>query len=465
MGFTHLTGSVQALERNVSGSVLTPDDADYEATRRGWNLSIDQHPALILVAEDARDVAAGVRFARDEGLGVGVQLTGHGVQHPADSSLLIVTARMTSVRVDAAARTARVAAGVRWERVVAQAAEHGLAPLLGTAPDVGVIGYTLGGGLGWLGRRYGLAADSVRSIDIVTADGVLRHASASENGDLFWGLRGGGGNFGVVTAIEFALYPVATIYGGSLVYPGEFAGEALRFYREWIRTVPDELTSSIALMKFPSVAQVPEALRGKLQVMVRAAFAGAAAQGEAVLWPWLDWHAPTGNTLREMPFTEIGTIQNDPVNPTPSFGSNEMLDDLSDDAIDVIVRYTTDAASPLIFSELRHAGGAVARVAPNANAVGNRDALLYLQINGLAFTPEIRAALEAYLPRYKDALRPYLRGGVYLNFMRGDEARGRVRDAYPPATYERLIALKAKYDPENVFRFSYQLVAPRSAAA
>jgi FAD/FMN-containing dehydrogenase len=459
MAFSHLTSAAQELQEGIAGSVLTPDDPGYEETRRGWNLSIDQHPALIVVAEYAQDVVATVRFAREAGLGVGIQSTGHGIQHPADNSLLIVTTRMKSVHIDATARTARAEAGAVWSQVLDSAAEHSLAPLLGTSPDVGVIGYTLGGGIGWLARRYGLAADSVRSIDIVTADGVLRHADATENSDLFWGLRGGGGNFGVVTAIEFALYPVATIYGGSLVYPGELAGDALRFFRDWTKTVPDELTSSIAIMKFPSLPQVPEALRGKAQVIVRAAFAGEAAQGDALMQPWLAWHAPTSNGLHQMPVTEIGTIQNDPINATPAFGSNEMLDALSDGAIDVIVHHMTANASPLVFSELRHAGGAITRVAADANAIGNRDAAFYLQINGLAFTPAIRAALEDYLPRYKHDLRPYLRGGVYLNFMRGDEARSRIKDAYLPAAYERLVALKGKYDPDNVFRFGYQLVA------
>lgn len=460
MAYSHQSSSVQQLEEQIAGSVLTPDDASYEKARRGWNLSIDQRPTLIVVAENAEDVVAAVRFARDAGLAVSVQSTGHGLQLPADDGLLIVTSRMKSVQIDPAAHIARAEAGVLWEQVLNGVAERGLAPLLGTSPHVGLIGYSLGGGIGWLARRYGLAADSVRSIDIVTADGVLRHASATENSDLFWGLRGGGGNFGVVTAIEFALYPVATIYGGSLVYPGELAGEALRFFRDWTKTAPDDLTSSIALMKFPALPQVPEAMRGKSQVIVRAAYAGDAAHGEALMRPWLDWHAPTSNSLREMPFTEVGSIQNDPVDPSPAFASNEMLDKLSDGVIDVIVRYMTDAASPLVFTELRHAGGAIARVSADANAVGNRDAAYYMQINGLAFSPEIRAALEAYLPHYKEALRPYLRGGAYLNFMRGDEARHRAKDAYLPASYERLRALKATYDPNNVFRFSYQIVAP-----
>jgi FAD/FMN-containing dehydrogenase len=459
MALSHTVKSVEQLQKQLKGSVLTPDHPDYDQIRRGWDLSIDHHPALIIVPTNAQDVVAGVQYAREAGLNIAVQSTGHGMQYPADDSLLIVTSRMSKVQVDVEARKAKVEAGAIWKNVLDAATPHGLAPLLGSSPHVGVVGYSLGGGIGWLARRYGLAADSVRAVDIVTADGVLRHASPTENSDLFWGLRGGGGNFGVVTALEIQLYPVATVYGGTLTYPGDSARDALRFFRDWIKTVPDELTSSIRIMKFPPLPQLPEAMRGKTVVMVQAAFAGDAAQGEAWIRPWLDWNQPTTNTFQEIPFSEIGTISNDPVDPAAGFGSNEMLDSLSDAAIDVIARYATDSASPFALNELRHAGGAISGVAADANAIGNRDVQLFFQIGGPVFSPEAHTAMLAYLPRYKEAMKPYLRGGVYLNFMKGREASARVKDAYRPESYERLLALKAKYDPDNLFRFSYQLVA------
>jgi FAD/FMN-containing dehydrogenase len=445
--------------------VLSPQDANYDQTRRAWNLALQHHPALILIAADAQDVQAAVLFAREAGLGVAVQLTGHGLQQTADDNLLIVTSRMTGVQVDAQARTARVEAGVLWNQVLAQASEHGLAPLLGSAPHVGVVGYTLGGGIGWLARKYGLAADSVRSLDVVTADGTLRHASATENSDLFWAIRGGGGGFGIVTAMEFALYPVSSLYGGELVYPSELAADALRLYREWIRALPDEMTSSISLAKFPNLPQLPEAIRGKKLVLLRAAYAGDAAQGQALIQPWLDWHTPLSDTFKVVPFAEVGTISNDPVNPTPSEHSNELLDTLSDDAIDVMVRFMTDDACALAFTELRHAGGAIARVDADANAIGNRDALLYMQMSGLALTPAIRETVEQQIQRYKDALAPSLRGNVYLNFLAGEEARRRAKDGYLPQTYARLVALKAKYDPQNLFRYSFQIALPETMQA
>jgi len=225
----------------------------------------------------------------------------------------------------------------------------------------------------------------------------------------------------------------------------------------------DRISSTTsALIKFPPLPQVPEAMRGKLQVLVRAAFAGNAGEGQALIQPWLDWRTPGSNTFHEMPFSEIGTIQNDPVAPTASAGSSEMFDTLSDEAIDIIVRSMTDAASPLVFSELRHAGGAIARADAGASAVGNREATFNLVIGALVTTPEARTAIQAAIEHYKADLQPYLRGGVYLNFMAGflagSELRHRTKDAYLHKTFERLVALKARYDPENVFRFSYQLV-------
>jgi FAD/FMN-containing dehydrogenase len=385
-------------------------------------------------------------------------LTGHGAKYPADDSLLIVTSRLNAGKVDAQARTARVEGGAIWQDVLDAATPHGLAPLLGTSPHVGVVGYTLGGGIGWLARRYGLAADSVRSLEIVTPDAVLRHASPTENSELFWGLLGGGGNFGIVTALEFALYPVATLYGGILTYPGEVAADALRFYREWLKSIPDELTTHFAIFKYPNIPQAPEAIRGKIHAVMRAAYSGSGAEGERLIRPWLEWQTPLSNSFREMPFAEVATISNDPVDPTPTHTGNDMLNELSDEVIEIIVRYATNPASPLIFNELRHAGGAIAHANPNAKAVGNRDANFYFTIGGLAFTPEIRTAMVEYIRQYKAALRPYLHGGIYLNFTGSNEAHARVRDAYSPQSYERLVALKKKVDPQNLFRYSYPLV-------
>jgi hypothetical protein len=467
MAITHAIKSIQQLKNQITGSVLTPDDPGYDQARRGWDLTINHYPALILVPRNAQDIAAGIRFAREADLGIAVQSTGHGMLYPADDNMLIVTSQMADVQIDSEARTVRVEAGAIWQQVLDLATPHGLAPLLGSSAHVGVVGYMLGGGIGWLARRYGFGADSLRWIDIVTADGVLRHTSPNETSDLFWGLPGGGGNFGVVTAMEFNLYPVATVYGGNLVYPADMASDALRFFRDWIKTVPDELTSSIAIYKFPPLAQLPEAIRGKTQVFLWAAYVGDTDKGQSLLQPWLDWQKPISNTFRQMPFSEIGTITNDPTDPTAAYGSSDMLDNLSDDAIDIIVRYTTDNASPIMSSVLRHAGGAIARIPADANAIGNRDATLYLMMGAAAPTPEVLATIKTYIRHYRAALQPHLKGGVWMNFMNGngDDARERIKAAYLPETYERLLALKTKYDPDNMFRFSYQLGADKMTEA
>lgn len=449
--------ALHELSDQISGTILRPDDAEYEESRRGWNLNINQFPALIVIVNDVQDIVASVRYASAHNLGVSVQLTGHGIKSPADDNLLIVTKQLKGVTVDVAARTARTEGGTIWQEVLDAATPHGLAPLLGTSPHVGVVGYTLGGGIGWLGRQYGLAADSVHAIDVVTPDGEFHHTTPTQDGDLFWGLLGGGGNFGVVTAIEFALYPVATLYGGTLTYPGTTAKEALHFYREWLKGVPEALTSSIAIIKYPEMPQLPDTMRGKIFVLLRAAYAGEATKGEELLQAWLDWQAPLSNTFRSMPFAEAATITNDSVAPVPLYTTSDMLGELSDAAIELIVLYATNPQSPVILSELRHAGGAIARADGNANAVSNRDAAFYLTIGGPTFTPESRKAMEEYIPLYKRELHPYLHGGIYMNLTNGDEARARVKDAYTPEKYERLLALKAKVDPKNLFRFGVPL--------
>lgn len=451
--------SLVQLRTRIGERLLLPGDAGFEQARLGWNRVIEHHPALILVATGVQDIVEGVRYAREAGIGIGVQLTGHGTQQPVDAGLLIVMSAMNAVEVDQRSRIARIAAGAMWQDVLDQATPYGLAPLLGTSPHVGVVGYTLGGGIGWLARRYGLAADHVRWIELVTADGELRRASATENSELFWGLRGAGGSLGVITALEFDLFPVATLYGGMLAYPGTLARDALRFYRDWIATAPDELTSMITVIKFPALPAIPEALRGTAQVILKAAYAGGADAGAALIQAWLDWNTPLNNTFGELSFAQVGRIANESVEPQSILTSSEMFDALSDAAIDVIVRTMIDSDAPLFATELRHAGGAITHGSYPPNAIGNRDALLYMGVGGMTPTPVAHLAVKAAIQRYKTALRPELSGGVYLNFLKGDEAGERAQDAYEPDSYERLLTLKAQYDPDNLFRYGYQLGA------
>lgn len=449
---------LQRLRAHVQGAVITPNDADYDQARMAWNLTVDQHPIVIVAAENSKDVAAAVRFARETGLGVAVQATGHGVARKADDAVLILTKPMQDVEIDPDSQTAWVAAGVKWGKVLAKAQEHGLAPLLGSSPDVGAIGYTLGGGMGWLARKYGLSADSVHYFEVVTADGRILRVSPSENGELFWGLRGAGASLGVITGMKIQLYPVTTVFGGNLFYPAEVAKEAYTRFREWIKTVPEELTSSISLMNFPPIPEVPEFLRGKSFVIVRGAYVGPVEQGQALIQPWLDWMQPVANMFGPMPFSQVGMISNEPEDPTPGYSTSVWLDNLSDEVIDILIQRGLAAnGSPVVISEIRHAGGAVSRGSQHANAYGNRDATLVLHMLGVAPNPEIHKHVVEYTNQTKRELQAYLTGGVYLNFLEGEEKWSRAKDGFSPENFRRLTTLKAKYDPENLFRFSLNI--------
>jgi FAD/FMN-containing dehydrogenase len=447
------------LRTSLSGRIIFPEDADYDAARQAWNLAVNQYPTLIIVAQSVDDIAEAVRFAGMQNLSVAVQATGHGVIREASDSLLIVTSRMTDVRVNPSARTAWISAGAKWGHVLAQTQTVGLAPLLGSSPDVGAVGYTLGGGMGWLARKYGLSTDSVNRFELITADGQIVNASKDENADLFWGLRGGGGNFGVITGMEIRLYPVTTVYGGNLFYPVQKSKEVFAHYRQWIADAPDELTSSVVLMNFPPIPEMPEFLRGQSFVMVRGCYCGPLEEGEKLLEHWRNWQTPLLDDFKAMPFSDVATISNDPVDPIPGLSSGAWLRDLSDETVDILMRYVLPRGGPppLMLAEVRHAGGAIAKVGPEAAAYGNRDAMHSLQVVGVTPTPEIHAAVSQHIAQLKSDLAPYLHGGVYLNFLEGEEARKNTQQGYWPETYARLRALKTKYDPQNRFSHSYDI--------
>lgn len=442
------------LQRRVAGAIVTPSDPDYGKARATWNVAVDQRPAVVVVAATTADVAEAVRFARARGLRVAVQATGHGVARPADGAVLIVTSRLDEVTIDPEARTAYVSAGATWGAVLAPAQAHGLAPLLGSSPGVGAIGYTLGGGMGWLARRHGLASDHVLAFDLVTPDGIEVRASADEQPSLFWALKGGGGGtLGVVTGMLIRLVPVATVYAGNLLYPASMAREVLARWRHWIKGVGDELTSSVCLMNFPPLDEVPEPLRGQSFAIVRGCWSGDLAEGQALIDGWRTWRAPAIDLWGPMPFTEIATVSNDPVDPTPAMVTTEWFDHLPDQAIDVLTRATFPTAGPptLVFSELRHAGGAVAR---NADAAANdrgRSGEIVLQLLGVVMDAEQGLAVEAHLRQTRRALAPFVTGAAYLNFCEGREKQERTRDAFSAEHLRRAQGVKAALDDEDRF--------------
>lgn len=452
------TGRAVQLQERVQGQVITPIDPDYDEARKAWNLNVDQHPAVIVLAESAEDVAEAVRFARREGLGVAVQSTGHGNVRPADDCLLIITSRMRYIQVDIHTQTAWIQAGAKWGMVLEKTHPLGLAPLLGSSPDVGVVGYTLGGGMGWLARKYGLVTDSVRYFEVVTAEGEIIRASHTENSDLFWGMRGGGGSLGIVTSMEIQLYPVTTVYGGNLYYPVSQAKEVFGRYRDWISSAPDELTSSIVIMNYPPIPDLPEFLRGRSFAIVRGCYCGPVEEGEALLGYWRDWQAPIIDDFKAMPFSQVAAISNDPVDPLPGSSSGAWLRALPDEVLDILIRYGAPNEGPpaYLMTEVRHAGGAIARVNPSADAFSHRDAPHSLQVVGITATPEAYRHLQAYTQSLKGDLGPYMMG-VYLNWLEGEESRERIQDGFSPESYRRLRELKAKYDPENLFGFSFNI--------
>jgi len=449
---------LETLRDALQGDAFAPGDAGYDEARLAWNRVVDQRPALIVSAASAADIVQAVRFARAEGLPVAVQATGHGVIVPANNALLVLTARLTDVQVDAESQTAWVGAGAQWGLVLDKAQDVGLAPLLGSSPGVGAVGYTLGGGMGWLARKYGMSLDSVLRFEVVTADGRLIEASAQKNSDLFWALRGGGGGFAIVTGMEIRLYPVAAVYGGDMLYPIEAAKDVYTRYRDWLASAPDELTSSIVTINFPPIPQLPEFLRGKSGVILRGCYAGPVAEGEALFRSWREWMPPLMSSFRAMPFREVASISKDPEGPSPGLASGAWLRDLDDETIDTLLSYaiSDQGSSPLTITEVRHCGGAIARVAPDAAAFGHRDAPLVLSLIGMAPTPERQQVMLEYMAEFKQALAPHL-DGVYMNFVGGDEARARTTEAYSDAAFRRLMDIKARYDPENIFRHSYDI--------
>ena len=257
--------TLETLRAGLRGTAHVPGEEGYDDASRAWNLAAHQAPALVVVAGGAADVMAAVRFARDAGMGVGVMATGHGVGAPCDGGVLINTSKMRGVRVDPVSRTARVEAGALWADVVHEAQPHGLGGLMGSTSHVGVVGYTMGGGFGWLGRKYGFNAASVREADVVTADGELVRLSAEDNPDLFWGLGGGGGNFGIVTSLKFDLYPVGTLYGGDIIYPMEKAAEVLDAYARWSADLPDEMVDGGGVPQHPPAARAARAAAGQIR--------------------------------------------------------------------------------------------------------------------------------------------------------------------------------------------------------
>jgi FAD/FMN-containing dehydrogenase len=439
------------------GPVLKPGQDGFEAETSGYNLLVGHRPALVVGATGTADVIEAVRFAAARGLPVAVQATGHGPSVPADGAVFINTRRMTGVRVDAAAATVRIEAGVRGGQLVHEAAAHGLAPLNGSAPEVGAISYVLAGGVAMLGRRFGYAADHVRQIDVVTADAQLRQVSVEREPDLFWALRGSRGNHGIVVSLEMDLFNVPRLYGGGIYFGADATPDVLRLYRSWVATVPEEMGSSILLIAMPDIPAVPAPLRGRYVCHVRFAWSGPVEDGERWVRPFRELARPLMDTVRDMPYREVGSIHNDPTAAVAFVARHTMLRELGEATVEALLEQAGPSAAPPYLLELRHFGGALSRPPRVANAIGRRDGA-FCVYTGSVVTPGRRDELEAAQARLHERLRPWSTGGVCLNFLTGpDITLDVLRSAYLPADFERLVTLKKRYDPQNVFRINHNI--------
>ncbi|WP_237773491.1 FAD-binding oxidoreductase [Streptomyces luteocolor] len=430
-----------------------PGDAGYDEELAGFQTGFAARPAVVFGAETAADVVAAVSYATARALPVGVQATGHGLPGASEGGVLVSTRRMDSVRIDPEARTATVGAGVRWGRVVEAAAPHGLAPLNGSAPSVGAVSYTLGGGLGLLAREFGYAADHVRSLDVVTADGTLRHVTAETAPELFWGLLGGGANLGVVTELEIGLVPVTRVYGGAVAFDGREVDPAalLRGYEEWTRTVPDELTSSLSALAYPDIPQLPPHLRGRYLVSVHVAFTGTPAEGERLVAPLRALGPAVSDTLREMPYTESRTIHSDPDFPHAYYGDSVVLDGLDVRGAAELLALTGPEAASMHVVKIHHLGGALAR--PARNAVSHRGAGWVAMILSPLDGTDVATVRELHAEAFGRVAPQAV--GRFLNFAFG--GGDRPEGIYEPETRKRLAELKATYDPANLFRRNYDV--------
>ncbi len=442
---------IAALRDAVGPPVVLPGEAGWDEARTPWNLAVDQRPEAVVLARTAADVQATVRFALAAGLQVVPQGTGHGAAPMGDLSgaILLRTTAMRAVEIRPEARIARAKAGAEWADVVGPATAHGLVPLHGSSPDVGVVGYSLGGGIGWMARRHGLATSHVTAVELVTGDGELLRADAESHADLFWAIRGGGGNFGVVTALEFRLFPLESAYAGWLIWPWEDSRRVMDAWSAWTRDLPDEMTSLVRILQLPPLPMIPEPLRGRRLVVVEAAWTGDPARGPALLAP-LRALAPEMDTFDVVPAAALAHLHADPEEPVPGVGEGAMFDAFPPEAVEALAQAAgPGSGSPLLSVEVRHLGGALARPAPGAGALSHLDGGFAMFAVGLPMDAEQAAIIARHLRVVTGALAPWGRGRRYENFSEDPHDAAEVHRA---ETVARLREIRDRHDAGHVVR-------------
>lgn len=458
---------VRELAERFQGPLIGPEDPAYEEARRVFNGMIDRRPAVIARCTRVADVQAAVGFARANGLLVAVRGGGHHVAGHAtcDGGIVIDLSPLKDISVDPETRAVRAGGGVTWGEFDRETQVHGLATTGGRASTTGIAGQTLGSGSGWLERKFGLTLDSLLSAEVVTAGGDVVRASADENPDLFWGLRGGGGNFGVVTSFEFRLHPVGPIVlGGMMLYPWAKAAELLRFWRDYVETAPDDFGSAPAILTAPPAPFVPEHLHGQLVLGLIMCWAGPIEEGETVVAPFRKFGPPEVDLVAPMPYAAVQCMI-DAANPPglQNYWKTENLPGLSDAAIDVLVDQATGVSSPLTLIVIEPKGRAISRVGEDETALGNRDAAHTLYNFGMWDNAAESEKHIAWTRQLMDAMQAFTTPGVSLNFT-SEQPHDKVIASFGgPGKYERLVTLKNKYDPSNLFRLN-QNIRPSPAS-
>lgn len=449
------------LKAAVRGEILAPGDPSYESARAIWNAMIDRRPALIVRCAGVDDVRSAIGFARDNRLEISIRGGGHNIAGNAvcDGGLMIDLSLMKDIRIDAANRRAFVEPGATLHDVDAATQAHGLATPVGINSTTGIAGLTLGGGFGWLTRKYGLTVDNLTSADIVTADGEERHLSARENADLFWAIRGGGGNFGVVTRFEFGLHPIGPdVHAGLIVFPFDRAADVLRQYRGFVRSAPEDLNTWIVVRKAPPLPFLPATVHGQPIVAVALFHAGAPADAEEAIAPVRRFAPVLGEHVGPVPYVAWQQTFDPLLTPgSRNYWKSHNFTELSDGALDSIVEFAGRLPLPQCEIFVGLIAGAANRVAPDATAYRHRDAKFVMNVHGRWDTAAEDEIGMAWARAFFKASAPYASAGAYVNFMTAEETE-RITAAYG-ANYDRLVAIKRRYDPENVFHLN-QNIAP-----
>ncbi|RJQ47692.1 MAG: FAD-binding oxidoreductase [Nitrospiraceae bacterium] len=442
---------------NFRGRLVKSGDADYNSARRVWNGMIDKHPAIIAYCSDKDDVINSVNFARSHDILVSVRSGGHNIAGNAvcDNGIVIDLSRMKKVVIDAQSKTATAQAGLTLGELDNATQAYGMAVPVGIVSKTGMAGLALGGGIGWLVRKHGLTCDSLLSAEVVTVDGQLRTASAGENPDLFWGIRGGGGNFGIVTEFTFRLHPLKQVMGGMVIYPADNAFEVFRLYRDYIAAAPDDLTTMLALLPAPAPFLSKRIMNVPL-VAVHVCYSGPLDKGEQILKPLRHLGEPVQDMISIIPFQEMQSMLDAGAPPgLMNYWKSSYLKDLQDDCINEVLLYFSAVPSPLTQIHIQHLQGAMGRVREDETAFSHRNALCVLNIVSKWIDPAGNEKNIQWTRDLSRALEPYA-AGAYVNFM-GDEGQDIVRAAYSPGNYNRLVQLKNKYDPTNFFSLNQNI--------